>query len=344
MPKPLLLSLFAYFATKIPSASREKMFKTPRISFGGDSYIVLEYSIDFELEANFKVNLITELLRENNISGVVEVIPSIVGLMVHYDPLQISPKNLIDEIIRLNEEVEKSATSTVKSRFIELPILFNDKWSLECQQKFKDYHNTGDVPNIKFIAKENGISVKEVTGRIIQPQWWIVFIGFTPGLSWSAPVGIKKEEMLQVSKYKKPRLWTPVGTVSIGGVYIAIYSVTHPGGYQLFGRTPVPVVVYDERCNPEKTLEIFKKNPCLNVTSDRLKWKPITSEEYLKIEELVKEGKYQYSIKEQSFDITEYFARPVEYIQELEEKVDYKQNLKDQIEFVYSQFEGDLLR
>lgn len=320
------------------------MFKNPRISYGGDSYIVLEYSIDFELEANFKVNLITELLRERKIPGVIEVIPSIVGLMVHYDPLVIPPKKLIDEIRFLNEEVEKAATSTVKSRFIELPILFNDKWSLECQQKFKDYHNTGDVPNIKFIAKENGIHVKEVIRRLIQPQWWIVFIGFTPGLSWSAPVGIRKEEMLQASKYKKPRLWTPVGTVSIGGVYIAIYSVTHPGGYQLFGRTPVPVVIYDERCNPEKPLDIFKNNPCLNVTSDRLKWKPISFEEYLKTEELVKEGKYQYHIKEQPFDVTHYFARPVEYIRELEEKAGYRQDLKDQIEFAYTQFEGDLLR
>lgn len=320
------------------------MFKSPRISYGGDTYIVLEYSIDFELEANFKVNLITELLRERKIPGIVEVIPSIVGLMVNYDPLLISPHRLIDEIETLNEEVDKSATSTVKSRFIELPILFNDKWSLECQQKFKEYHNTGDIPNIRFIAKENAVSVKEVIRRLIQPQWWIVFIGFTPGLSWSAPVGIGKEEMLQASKYMKPRLWTPVGTVSIGGVYIAIYSVTHPGGYQLFGRTPAPVVVYDERCNPEKPLSIFKNNPCLNITSDRLKWKPITLGEYVKIEELVKAGKYQYEIKEQNFDITEYFARPVEYIKELEEKINYKQNLTDQIEFVYSQFEGDLSR
>ncbi|MFQ5761957.1 MAG: allophanate hydrolase subunit 1 [Candidatus Bathyarchaeia archaeon] len=316
------------------------MFDKPRFTYGGDNYLVLEYSIDYELEANFRVNLMAETLRKANIRGVVEVIPSIIGLMVHYDPLLVPPEKLARELQDIHEELKKTAVAKIESRFIEIPVLFNDPWSTECQNHFKSYHNTGDVPNIKFVAKENGITIKEAIARLIKPQWWIVFIGFTPGLSWSAPIGMKKEEMLQVSKYTKPRTWTPVGSCSIGGVYLAIYSVTHPGGYQLFGRTPAPVVLYDERCNPEKPLKVFKDSPCLNKTTDRMRLKPIDMEEYQRIEAQVKDGTYDFYIRTQQLDVNEYFADPVEYMEKLEADIGYKYSLTSQVERVHNSLES----
>lgn len=42
------------------------------------------------------------------------------------------------------------------------------------------------------------------------------------------------------TKYNPSRTYTPNGTVGIGGMYMCIYTMESPGGYQLVGRT-IPI-------------------------------------------------------------------------------------------------------
>ena len=52
-------------------------------------------------------------------------------------------------------------------------------------------------------------------------------------------------------KYNPPRTWTPRGTVGMGGSSTAIYR-SFARGYQIFGRTPVPI------WDPEKDFQFLK--------------------------------------------------------------------------------------
>jgi len=60
-------------------------------------------------------------------------------------------------------------------------------------------------------------------------------IGFTPG--WSYLSGL--HEKLQMPRRQNPRLLTPAGTISIGGVQTGIQCLAGPSGWHLLGRTPV---------------------------------------------------------------------------------------------------------
>ena len=60
-------------------------------------------------------------------------------------------------------------------------------------------------------------------------------IGFTPG--WSYLSGL--EASLQMPRRQNPRLLTPAGTISIGGVQTGVQCLAGPSGWHLLGRTPV---------------------------------------------------------------------------------------------------------
>ena len=60
-------------------------------------------------------------------------------------------------------------------------------------------------------------------------------IGFTPG--WSYLSGLEK--FLHMPRRQNPRLLTPAGTVSIGGVQAGVQCLAGPSGWHLLGRTAV---------------------------------------------------------------------------------------------------------
>jgi KipI family sensor histidine kinase inhibitor len=60
-------------------------------------------------------------------------------------------------------------------------------------------------------------------------------IGFTPG--WSYLSGL--EDFLQMPRRQNPRLLTPAGTISIGGVQTGVQCLAGPSGWHLLGRTAV---------------------------------------------------------------------------------------------------------
>jgi KipI family sensor histidine kinase inhibitor len=60
-------------------------------------------------------------------------------------------------------------------------------------------------------------------------------IGFTPG--WSYLSGLDK--FLHLPRRQNPRVFTPAGTISIGGVQAGIQCLAAPSGWHLLGRTAV---------------------------------------------------------------------------------------------------------
>ena len=106
---------------------------------------------------------------------------------------------------------------------------------------------------------------------------------------------------LTAPKYNPPRTWTPRGAVGMGGSSTAIYPDRLPGGYQIFGRTPVPI------WDPEKRFDVFKDSICLFRPGDRIKFTPCSYEEFEMVEKKVEDQSYKYDlIEEHKFSINKY--------------------------------------
>ena len=130
-------------------------------------------------------------------------------------------------------------------------------------------------------------------------EYWVASLGFWPGLPFTMPLDPRCK--LTAPKYNPPRTWTPKGTVGMGGSSTAIYPDRLPGGYQIFGRTPVPI------WDPEKNFDVFKDSICLFRPGDRIKFIPCDYDEFEMIEKKVKEKTYKYDlIDEHKFSIKKY--------------------------------------
>jgi allophanate hydrolase subunit 1 len=127
----------------------------------------------------------------------------------------------------------------------------------------------------------------------------VASLGFWPGLPFTMPLDPRCK--LTAPKYNPPRTWTPKGTVGMGGSSTAIYPDRLPGGYQIFGRTPVPI------WDPDKNFDVFKDSICLFRPGDRIKFVPCDYDEFEMIEKKVEDKSYRYDlIEEHKFSIKKY--------------------------------------
>ena len=85
--------------------------------------------------------------------------------------------------------------------------------------------------------------------RHVAGNYRVAMIGFTPG--WSYLSGLAP--FLHMPRRQNPRLLTPAGTISIGGVQTGVQCLAGPSGWHLLGRTPVRT--YQLHRNPTFLLE-----------------------------------------------------------------------------------------
>jgi KipI family sensor histidine kinase inhibitor len=253
------------------------IYELPRYLYSGDQYLTIEIGDEMTLEANFKVIGLDLVIKEARIKGFIETFPGWRSLLLHYDLTAIRTKDLVSELKQIVEQIPE--VKEVPSRLIELPVKYGGRWG----------------PDLEFIAKSNHIPPEEVVRVHSETIHWVGMIGFTPGSPQL--MQLKPSMLLSVPKYTSPRIYTPMGTIALGGSITAIYPVVSPGGYQMMGLTPVPI--YDRF----QSLSIFEKSPVLLRIGDRIKFVSVDVEEFDYIRQKVWECSYEYKVKQEIFSL-----------------------------------------
>lgn len=277
------------------------IFDEPRYLRSGDCYLLLEFGDEMNLELNFKALGLAETVADDAIPGVIETVPSFATLLVHFDPDETTFDRLKDALVERVASLGSTADITLPSRLIELPCCYADPWTKaavdDYRKKIKDIE-----PNPEATARLNGLrDVRELIKVHSTPQYWVAAVGFWPGLPFM--MSLDPRYVLTVPKYNPPRTWTPEGTVGMGGSCTAIYPVNTPGGYQIFGRTPVPIWDGSQKYPP------FAESPVLLKPGDRVKFIPIDAREFIEIENEVAAGTYVYNVLDyELFSVIRYTA------------------------------------
>jgi KipI family sensor histidine kinase inhibitor len=89
--------------------------------------------------------------------------------------------------------------------------------------------------DLEDVARSHGISTEEVIRRHASRTYRVAMLGFLPGFCYLSGA----DPSIALPRRTSPRLKTPAGTVSIGGVQALFASVEAPSGWHLLGRTPV---------------------------------------------------------------------------------------------------------
>jgi len=77
------------------------MYDQPRLLPAGDSALVVEFGNEIAPEVNARIRSFTQILEEQALAGIVELVPTYRSVLVHYDPLQIDPRELEEKIKEL---------------------------------------------------------------------------------------------------------------------------------------------------------------------------------------------------------------------------------------------------
>ena len=149
-------------------------------------------------------------LRRNPLVGIEEVIPAARTLLIRFQPLQTSMRQLESLFALLPLELMPQGQSPV----ITIPV---------------DY--CGE--DLAELAEIMGMTTAQVIQHHQESLWKVAFTGFAPGFAYlSSP-----DWLWEIPRRSSPRTRIPSGSVAVAGAFSGIYPQSSPGGWQLIGHT-----------------------------------------------------------------------------------------------------------
>ncbi len=301
LPVPAPKALETTIVASVPATGHR-----PRITYrqAGDSYLLLEYGENaLHISLRLHIHLLMQHIEAHPIIGVFELSPGVRSLQVRYDSLTISQSELIARLLEIEAQLPDVSTVKVPTRVVHLPVAWEDSSTLGAVQRYQETVKARApwLPNnVDFIQRINGLDHRdEVRDIFFQTSYLVMGLGDVY-LGAPCAVPLDPRHRLLTSKYNPARTHTAEGTVGIGGVYMCIYGMDSPGGYQLVGRT---VPIWNK----------FLKNPVFHEGEpwllrffDQVRFYPVGEAELNRFREDFREGRAVVRIEEETFDYAAY--------------------------------------
>lgn len=287
-----------------------------RYSWGGDEFLFVEIDESMSLEGYFLVGTLASAVESEAIPGITDICPTNASLLLRYDPDVTSPHALQDKIKELEVAVRTTSSQTAQARVFEVPVWYQDPFTSEVGQRFRDNHQTPDKTDLEFAAEVNNLAgAQEFIERHHGTPWMVTAVGFVAALPFMYQM-TPRSSQLEVPKYLSPRTDTPALTVGHGGCFSVIYSVQGAGGYQMFGIAAAPVFA------PNSPLADFQDSMVLFRSGDIVKFRPIGESDYNDIQKQCEQGTFKYKRTEVQFDFADWTADPDKYNSAIMEALD----------------------
>ncbi|MDU2065933.1 MAG: 5-oxoprolinase subunit PxpB, partial [Sporomusaceae bacterium] len=199
------------------------------------------------------------------LTGVKELIPTYRSLLIDFDPSLVSRDSLQKSVLALQEELAGEAQAG-KVRLLHFPVCYGGEYG----------------PDLAFVAEHHQMKEDEVIAIHTSVPYLVYMLGFTPGFPYLGGMS----EKIATPRLAKPRTAIPAGSVGIAGSQTGFYPIESPGGWQLIGRTPLPVFA------PESS------QPFVVAAGDYLLFESVSQQEYQAIVDQVTKKSYQLKIDE----------------------------------------------
>jgi len=281
---------------------------TPKAVYrqAGDKYVLIEYGENvLDLNLRFRVHALMEALRARPMAGVLEMSPGVRSLQIRYDSRVVHQRDLVQGLLALEAQLPPVEDMKVRSRIVHLPLAFEDSATLDAVARYRQSvrDKAPWLPsNTEFMRRINGLaSVDEVRDIIYAASYMVLGLGDVY-LGAPCAVPIDPRHRLLTSKYNPARTYTAEGTVGIGGVYMCIYGMDSPGGYQLVGRT---LPIWNKFLKNEAFID---GQPWLLKFFDQVRFYPVDEPTLDHMREEFRAGRRSIEITEELFDLGRYNA------------------------------------
>ncbi len=217
-----------------------------RVLPAGDTALVVEFGDHIDRRLSTWVLALARRLDEARVNGVVETVPTIRSLIVHYEPLTLSADSLKEHIAELMRGLHVTGETL---RHWQLPVCYDREIA----------------PDLDSVAERAGLSPAQVVELHIATDFHVYMLGFLPGMAY---LGDLPPVLSTFPRMPTPRMKVPAGSLGIANTLTCIYPVDTPAGWHLIGRSPVPLF----RRRPEVTT--------LLQPGDKVTFTPVSMREY----------------------------------------------------------------
>ncbi|MFT5033852.1 MAG: KipI family sensor histidine kinase inhibitor [Bermanella sp.] len=221
----------------------------------GDCAMLVELGAGIDEALNESVLQLEAQIHALAIAGIEETTPAYNSLLLHYNPDLISFSSLQETVSGL--DVHKVATAR-QSYLWRVPVCYGGEFGEDLERVAHYHHLSTDV----------------LIQRHCAPRYRVYMMGFAPGYTYLGGL----DETLHTLRRENPRLHTPAGSISIGGMQALIAGVAMPSGWQLLGQTPIATYAPD------------RDPPFLITPGDAIEFFVITPDEFTQMKQAVAKG------------------------------------------------------
>jgi KipI family sensor histidine kinase inhibitor len=227
------------------AVNNQEQAQSCRIAPIADHALYIDFGEVIDAAVNQRVTALSKRVAEAGIDGVTGLIPTYRALTVAYDCTRIRQSRLREHLERLLAEPDAAAEPV---RSWQLPVVYGGDHGID----------------LLWLADHHQLAPEDVIRLHSAVSYRVYMIGFMPGFAYLGGL----DERLHTSRRESPRLKTPAGTVSIGGMQTAVASVEAPSGWNLIGRTPA------------RSFVPSREEPFLFRAGDEISFVPIDSDEF----------------------------------------------------------------
>ena len=185
----------------------------------GTDGLLLEWEARIDPGISRGVHAFAAALRK--LRGVSECVPGYASLLCTFDRRQLSMQALRDHVY----DLRPADGAIIDAPLHRLPVAYGG----------------GYGPDLESVARSSGLSPDEVTARHAATEYLVYLLGFRPGFAFLG----QTEAALEVPRRMQPRQRVPAGAVGLAGRQTGVYPAPGPGGWQLIGRCPWPMLAED---------------------------------------------------------------------------------------------------
>jgi urea carboxylase len=214
------------------------------IRCAGERHLLVEAGpAELDLTVRVWIHLLAQSLRADRPDGVTEIVEGVRSVLVAVESARLTLTELAERLAFLAAGLDDPETVVLPAREVTLPIAFDHPEAHEAMRRYATSVRP-DAPwcpdNVEFIRRVNDLHERGEVFEIVQAATYLVVGLGDVYLGAPVAVPIDPRHRLVTTKYNPARTWTPQNAVGIGGIYLCVYGMEGPGGYQLVGRT-VPV-------------------------------------------------------------------------------------------------------
>lgn len=218
-----------------------------RILSSGDAALVVEFGDTVDPKLNAAVLALDGALAGQ--PGIVETVPTYRSLLIHYDPLATSFAQVSD---RVHASLASARPEAASYRTWRIPVVYGGEHGID----------------LEATAATHAISADELVRRHAAPTYQVYMLGFLPGFAYLGGL----DPSIAIPRRTDPRLRTPPGSISIGGVQALVASIEAPSGWHLLGRTPA------------RNFMVSRDPVVLLAPGDRVRFAPIDARDFAELD------------------------------------------------------------